>query len=227
MCALLKLDTHEPSIYCKHISPLRFMNRSTPPLASPGSEDCNISDDLKQGNSPYQKLLLMNYPLLSTNMDEMQQQSRISAGEPRISGSTSPEHDEGHQRFSTGTGNASPKSFPETVRHSLGANWFTQVIAFLTDLFWFTLLLMQLKEILSDADNQDAISWLPHGKAFLVLDRKLFVQKVLPRYLGKATKYTSFTRKLSRWNFVRVGSGPDEGAWFNKVRCYDYWKSTT
>jgi hypothetical protein len=78
---------------------------------------------------------------------------------------------------------------------------------------------MQLKEILSDADNQDAISWLPHGKAFLVLDRKLFVQKVLPRYLGKATKYTSFTRKLSRWNFVRVGSGPDEGAWFNKVRC--------
>lgn len=173
------------------------MNRSTPPLASPGSEDCNISDDLKQSNCRYQKLVVMNYPLLSTNVDDMQQQSRISAGDARINGSTSPEHDEGHQRFSTGTGNATPKTFPET-----------------------------LKEILSDADNQDAISWLPHGKAFLVLDRKLFVQKVLPRYLGKATKYTSFTRKLSRWNFVRVGSGPDEGAWFNKsfFREYDVHK---
>ena len=77
----------------------------------------------------------------------------------------------------------------------------------------------QLKEILSDPENQDAIAWLPHGKAFLVMDRTLFVQNVLPKYLGKATKYTSFTRKLTRWNFVRVASGPDEGAWFNKVGC--------
>jgi len=73
-----------------------------------------------------------------------------------------------------------------------------------------------LKAILSDPDHKAAVSWLPHGKSFLVLDRKKFVQYVLPKYLGKATKYTSFTRKLSRWNFARVPSGPDEGAWFNK-----------
>ena len=76
----------------------------------------------------------------------------------------------------------------------------------------------QLKDILSDPENKEAITWLPNGKGFLVLDRKLFVQTVLPKYLGKATKYTSFTRKLSRWNFVRVANGPEEGAWINKVR---------
>jgi hypothetical protein len=79
-------------------------------------------------------------------------------------------------------------------------------------------MILQLKEILSDPDNKAAIRWLPHGKSFLVLDRKKFVQMVLPKYLGKATKYTSFTRKLTRWNFWRMPSGPDEGAWLNEVR---------
>jgi hypothetical protein len=83
-----------------------------------------------------------------------------------------------------------------------------------------TIFNLQLKAILSDPANKEAVAWLPHGKSFLVMNRKKFVQLVLPKYLGKATKYTSFTRKLSRWNFSRVASGADEGAWFNKVRVY-------
>ena len=81
-----------------------------------------------------------------------------------------------------------------------------------------TMFITQLKDILVEEDNTDSIAWLPHGKSFMVLNRKKFVDQVLPRYLCKATKYTSFTRKLSRWNFIRVANGPDEGAWYNKVR---------
>ena len=51
----------------------------------------------------------------------------------------------------------------------------------------------------------------------MILDRDLFVSDILPNYLGKSTKYTSFTRKLSRWKFQRVQCGPEEGAWIHEV----------
>jgi len=73
-----------------------------------------------------------------------------------------------------------------------------------------------LAEILSTPRNQRSIAWLPHGKSFMILDRQLFVTDILPNYLGKSTKYTSFTRKLSRWKFQRVQDGPEEGAWIHE-----------
>lgn len=76
---------------------------------------------------------------------------------------------------------------------------------------------IQLSEILSTPRNQRAIAWLPHGKAFMILNRDHFVSDILPNYLGKSTKYTSFTRKLSRWKFQRVQCGPEEGAWIHEV----------
>jgi hypothetical protein len=51
----------------------------------------------------------------------------------------------------------------------------------------------------------------------MILDREQFVADILPNYLGKSTKYTSFTRKLSRWKFQRVQCGPEEGAWIHDV----------
>ena len=80
------------------------------------------------------------------------------------------------------------------------------------------LLSTQLAEILSTPRNQRSIAWLPHGKSFMILDRQLFVTDILPNYLGKSTKYTSFTRKLSRWKFQRIQDGPEEGAWIHEVR---------
>ena len=80
------------------------------------------------------------------------------------------------------------------------------------------LLSTQLAEILSTPRNQRSIAWLPHGKSFMILDRQLFVTDILPNYLGKSTKYTSFTRKLSQWKFQRIQDGPEEGAWIHEVR---------
>lgn len=73
----------------------------------------------------------------------------------------------------------------------------------------------RLMEILSNPNNQDAISWLPHGKAFLIVNRQRFADRVLPHYFRK-TKYTSFTRKLNRWNFTRVTRGPELGAYYHE-----------
>jgi len=69
----------------------------------------------------------------------------------------------------------------------------------------------QLHDILSNESYSDIITWLPHGKAFVVLDKKKFTEIVSPNYF-KETKYESFTRKLNRWNFVRISKGPDAGS---------------
>lgn len=73
----------------------------------------------------------------------------------------------------------------------------------------------RLMEILSEPTNVDAITWLPHGKAFIIINRQKFANNVLPKYFRK-TKYTSFTRKLNRWNFTRVTRGPELGAYYHE-----------
>jgi hypothetical protein len=74
----------------------------------------------------------------------------------------------------------------------------------------------RLMSILSDERNHDAICWLPHGRGFIIRNRKLFAEKVMPRFFPRKSKYSSFTRKLNRWNFNRVSSGPELGAYYHE-----------
>ena len=55
------------------------------------------------------------------------------------------------------------------------------------------------------------VAWLPDGKSFVIRNPEEFTRKVLPHYF-KATKFSSFTRKLYRWGFRQVnrGIGPDD-----------------
>jgi HSF-type DNA-binding len=62
----------------------------------------------------------------------------------------------------------------------------------------------QLMNILSDSSLSDVISWLPHGKSFVIIRPDIFTDSVLPSFLATvdcraSTKYPSFTRKLNRW----------------------------
>lgn len=70
-------------------------------------------------------------------------------------------------------------------------------------------------EILSGDEINDVISWLPHGKGFIIYKKKKFAAEVLPVYF-KQSKFTSFTRKLNRWGFTRVTRGPETGAYYHK-----------
>eukprot|EP00529_Nitzschia_sp_RCC80_P020538 CAMPEP_0113451466 /NCGR_PEP_ID=MMETSP0014_2-20120614/6352_1 /TAXON_ID=2857 /ORGANISM="Nitzschia sp." /LENGTH=409 /DNA_ID=CAMNT_0000342821 /DNA_START=435 /DNA_END=1664 /DNA_ORIENTATION=- /assembly_acc=CAM_ASM_000159 len=74
----------------------------------------------------------------------------------------------------------------------------------------------RLMSILRDERNHDAICWLPHGRGFIIRNRKLFAEKVMPRFFPRKSKYSSFTRKLNRWNFNRVSSGPELGAYYHE-----------
>ena len=62
----------------------------------------------------------------------------------------------------------------------------------------------KLMEILADTSSSDIISWLPHGRSFVIIRPDLFCEEVLPKFVPPAdsrgsTKYPSFTRKLNRW----------------------------
>jgi len=73
----------------------------------------------------------------------------------------------------------------------------------------------KLMKILSTDGVEDMITWLPHGHAFTIVNPKAFTSQILPRYFQK-TKFTSFTRKLSRWGFVRYSRGTYRHKWFQR-----------
>jgi HSF-type DNA-binding len=72
-------------------------------------------------------------------------------------------------------------------------------------------------EILDDPRNAELIAWLPHGRAFVIYRKREFAADVLPKYFQKFAKYSSFTRKLNRWGFVRVTRGPETGAYYHPL----------
>jgi phage baseplate assembly protein W len=59
------------------------------------------------------------------------------------------------------------------------------------------------------------VSWLPHGRAFRVKNKELFVAKMMSTYF-KQTKFKSFQRQLNLWGFTRITDGADAGAYYHK-----------
>lgn len=91
---------------------------------------------------------------------------------------------------------------------------------------------LRLHELLADPTVRDVISWLPHGRSFVILRPDVFANRVLPRYFAHegyqmkiaaggagVHKYPSFTRKLNRWGFRQTSRGPDAGAF-----CHDLFQ---
>jgi hypothetical protein len=77
------------------------------------------------------------------------------------------------------------------------------------------LLFWQLMKALSNKNFSHAITWMPSGKSFSIVKPKAFVAEILPDHF-KSAKYSSFTRKLHRWGFMRHYRGEDAGAFYHK-----------
>lgn len=59
------------------------------------------------------------------------------------------------------------------------------------------------------------IRWMPSGNSFIIVDSKRFVAEILPEHF-KTAKFSSFTRKLHRWGFVRHYKGDEAGAFYHE-----------
>eukprot|EP00577_Skeletonema_sp_RCC1716_P012055 CAMPEP_0113405458 /NCGR_PEP_ID=MMETSP0013_2-20120614/18963_1 /TAXON_ID=2843 ORGANISM="Skeletonema costatum, Strain 1716" /NCGR_SAMPLE_ID=MMETSP0013_2 /ASSEMBLY_ACC=CAM_ASM_000158 /LENGTH=409 /DNA_ID=CAMNT_0000291187 /DNA_START=20 /DNA_END=1249 /DNA_ORIENTATION=- /assembly_acc=CAM_ASM_000158 len=74
----------------------------------------------------------------------------------------------------------------------------------------------RLHAILSDEQYSNIISWMPHGRAWKVLNKTLFVEEVIPKFFGQS-KFASFARQLSGWGFKRLrNTGPDFGCYYHE-----------
>lgn len=60
-------------------------------------------------------------------------------------------------------------------------------------------------------DETYCAAWLPEGRSFVIRNPDEFVRTIVPQFF-KATKFSSFTRKLYRWGFRQInrGIGPDD-----------------
>jgi hypothetical protein len=72
-------------------------------------------------------------------------------------------------------------------------------------------------EVLGDERHQDIIVWIDSGRSFMIRRRSAFTEEILPVHFNKASKFSSFTRKLSRWGFSRLKKGPEAGAYFHPL----------
>lgn len=76
---------------------------------------------------------------------------------------------------------------------------------------------VRLYQLLEEAEQEGfhhIASWQPHGRAFLVRDRKRFTNEVLIKYF-KQSKFSSFCRQLALYGFLRIRNGPDKGGYYH------------
>jgi len=75
---------------------------------------------------------------------------------------------------------------------------------------------VKLHKILSSQQFRHVITWLPHGRAWKILDHEVFEDQVLPLFFNHG-RYTSFARQVSGWGFKRVQHGNDMNAYYHEV----------
>jgi len=73
----------------------------------------------------------------------------------------------------------------------------------------------RLMIMLHDNPNPKVVSWLPHGRSFLIQEPKRFFHEVLPLYFNKVLLKT-FKRMLNLWGFKRISTGRDWGAYYHQ-----------
>jgi len=80
----------------------------------------------------------------------------------------------------------------------------------------FPLKLHIILKILEEEGNDCIVSWLPHGRAFVIHDSGRFEQEVVKRFF-KHSQISSFRRQLNLYGFLRLSNGRDTGAYYHQL----------
>ena len=75
----------------------------------------------------------------------------------------------------------------------------------------------RLHDLLSHEEEiSDIITWLPHGRSWIVRDKSEFLKKVAPSHF-QISKFESFTRQVNGWGFKRITQGPDINSYYHEM----------
>lgn len=75
---------------------------------------------------------------------------------------------------------------------------------------------MKLMQMLENELLSDIIAWHPNGEGFIVKDKERLEYEVLPLYF-KVAKFTSFNRRLKRWDFSIQRRGHKQSSYFHPL----------
>lgn len=78
---------------------------------------------------------------------------------------------------------------------------------------------MKLHYMLNDIEEDSLshiVSWMPHGRCFVVHNQKLFVEKILGCWF-RQSKIASFQRQLNIYGFQRLTTGPDKNGYYHEL----------
>ena len=75
----------------------------------------------------------------------------------------------------------------------------------------------RLHDLLSHENGiNEIIRWMPHGRSWIVLNKKEFLEKVAPSHF-QISKFESFTRQVNGWGFKRITQGPDINSYYHEM----------
>ena len=77
--------------------------------------------------------------------------------------------------------------------------------------------LTKLRKMVADDELADIVKWNAAGNGILILNEDAFVSVVFPKYGFKTTRYSTFTRQLNLYQFVRVHSGKGTAEYANPL----------
>lgn len=75
---------------------------------------------------------------------------------------------------------------------------------------------IKLHYMLSNPKYQDYIAWLPHGRAWKIVNQKAFESDVIPKFF-RSDRMASFMRQVNGWAFNRITEGPDVNAYYHEM----------
>ena len=75
---------------------------------------------------------------------------------------------------------------------------------------------MKPHSLLSDPDAEGVVVWLPHGRAWKIINQDKFESGLLGKYFEHGNM-SSFMRQVNGWDFRRVVKGVDEQSYYHEV----------
>eukprot|EP00563_Minutocellus_polymorphus_P002055 CAMPEP_0181040918 /NCGR_PEP_ID=MMETSP1070-20121207/11317_1 /TAXON_ID=265543 /ORGANISM="Minutocellus polymorphus, Strain NH13" /LENGTH=516 /DNA_ID=CAMNT_0023118985 /DNA_START=150 /DNA_END=1700 /DNA_ORIENTATION=+ len=75
---------------------------------------------------------------------------------------------------------------------------------------------MKLHSLLSDPEAEGVIVWLPHGRAWKIVNQDKFETGLLGKYFEHGNM-SSFMRQVNGWDFRRVVKGVDEQSYYHEL----------
>jgi hypothetical protein len=74
----------------------------------------------------------------------------------------------------------------------------------------------KLYDILCNPEFSHAISWMPHGRSWKVLNKEYFMAEICPQYFSQS-RFESFIRQVNGWGFRRIRKeGPDRSSYYHE-----------